>query len=274
MTTSAFEQLRGTPPNDPPGTPPNDSPGTPPNDTPGSQPHDAARKPTARGPAGRKRARRPWLAPTGLVLLTVVPVTAGAVRLVGLAGAVARTPDNERFFASPVPVVVHIICASVFCVLGAFQFVPGFRRRRPGWHRRVGRVLVACGLGAALSGLWMTLFYPRPPEVDVLLEGFRFVFGTGMLACLVLGLRAIRRRDVATHRAWITRAYAIGMGAGTQVFTILPWVLVAGNPTGVTRALLMAAGWVINLAIAEWLIRRRPGHAGRARRRTVAARPP
>lgn len=40
-----------------------------------------------------------------------------------------------------------------------------------------------------------------------------------MAACLVLGFTAIRRRDIAAHRAWMIRAYAIGLGAGTQAFT-------------------------------------------------------
>ena len=40
-----------------------------------------------------------------------------------------------------------------------------------------------------------------------------------MAACLVLGVAAIRRRDIAAHRAWMIRAYAIGLAAGTQVFT-------------------------------------------------------
>jgi hypothetical protein len=33
--------------------------------------------------------------------------------------------------------------------------------------------------------------------------------------------------------------------------------LVFGPPTGLGNALLMGAGWVINLAIAEWSIRKR-----------------
>ena len=44
------------------------------------------------------------------------------------------------------------------------------------------------------------------------------------------------------------RGYAIGLGAGTQVLTNVPWLLAFGAPGEFTRALLMAAGWVINLA--------------------------
>ena len=56
----------------------------------------------------------------------------------------------------------------------------------------------------------------------------------------------------------VVRAYALGAGAGTQAFINLPWMLLVGEPQGIVRVLLMTAGWGINLAIAEWLIRSRP----------------
>jgi hypothetical protein len=61
----------------------------------------------------------------------------------------------------------------------------------------------------------------------------------------------------------MTRGYAIALGAGTQVFTMLLWVVIFG-PIGAAdelpRTVLMTAGWVINLAAAGYIIRRRPGH--------------
>jgi uncharacterized membrane protein len=203
-------------------------------------------------------AKREWPIPTALIMLSFVPVVAGALRVTELTGGARVTPDNARFFASPVPVVVHICTVSVYCVLGAFQFAPAFRRRRPGWHRAAGRLLVPCGLGAALSGLWMTLFYPRPADVGELLTGFRLVFGSAMAVSIAMGFAAIRRRDIARHRAWMIRGYAIGLGAGTQVLTHVPWILAVGPVGKLSKALLMLAGWLINIAVAEWLIRRRP----------------
>jgi uncharacterized membrane protein len=200
-----------------------------------------------------------WLTPAGLIMLSVVPVLAGAARVAQLAGGAQVTPENARFFAAPLPVVVHIFSASVYCVLGAFQFAPGLRRRSLGWHRAAGRLLVPCGLAAALSGLWMTLFYPQPPGDGDLLTCFRLVFGAAMLLSIGLGFAAVRRRDIVRHRAWMVRAYAIGLGAGTQVLTHLPWILIVGKPDELSRALLMLAGWVINLAVAELALLRRPG---------------
>ena len=202
--------------------------------------------------------RRQWLVPVGLVLLSAVPVLAGAARVGELTGGAEVTADNARFLASPVPVLVHIVGATLYCLLGALQFVPALRRRRTGWHRVAGRLLVACGLAAALSGIWMTLSYPRPPIDDVLLTPVRLVFGVAMVACIVLGVVAVRRRDIVAHRAWMARGYAIGLGAGTQVLTHLPWMVLAGQPSGTARVLLMLAGWVANLAVTEWALRRRP----------------
>jgi hypothetical protein len=44
-----------------------------------------------------------------------------------LSGSAEITLANARFFASPLPVVVHIVSASVYAILGAFQFASGFR---------------------------------------------------------------------------------------------------------------------------------------------------
>ncbi|MBI4940472.1 MAG: DUF2306 domain-containing protein [Actinobacteria bacterium] len=192
--------------------------------------------------------------PAGLALLCVVPVTAGGVRLASLAAG-AVTPENARFFDSPVPVVVHVVGASVFLLLGIGQLHPGLRRRSPAWHRRAGRGIVLAGLAAALSGLWMSVFYALPAHDDDLLLAFRLLAGTGMAGSLVLAVVAVRRRDIAAHRAWMLRGYALGLGAGTQVLTNLPWALLVGPPAGTVRAVLMGLGWVVNLAVAEAVVR-------------------
>jgi hypothetical protein len=54
----------------------------------------------------------------------------------------------------------------------------------------------------------------------------------------------------------MTRAYAIGMGAGTQVLTGMVGALTLGKVNPFENALLMGAAWVINLVIAEWSIRK------------------
>lgn len=201
------------------------------------------------------RTQRPaWLIPAGLILLSLVPVIAGAMRLTELAVGAEVTAANARFFDSPVPVVAHIIAATTYCLLGALQFVPRLRTGRPSWHRIAGRILVPAGLVAAVSGMWMGVFYPRP-ELDMVMRVF---VGALMVTSILLGLRAVLRKDFRAHRAWMVRGYAIGIGAGTQVLTALAWLLISGGatPDANTTIALLAAGWVINLAVAEVAIRR------------------
>ena len=201
--------------------------------------------------------RSDWAIPAALVALSLVPALAGTSRLVQLASHAAVTADNARFFAQPLPVVVHILSVIPFSIIGAFQFSPGFRRRHRGWHRAAGRVLAVCGLLAAFSGLWMAHYYPWPvgDGAGVYLE--RLVFGSAMALSIALALDAVRRRDFAAHGAWMIRGYAIGMGAGTQVLTHLPWFILVGKPGESARTVLMGAGWVINVLVAEWIIRRK-----------------
>ena len=194
--------------------------------------------------------------PTALVLLSVVPILGGAIRVAELSSGAEITPANARFFAMPVPVLLHIFGASVYCVVGAFQFHAGLRRRHPAWHRRAGRVLVLCGLTAALSGVWMAAFYPLPAADMPLVTVFRLVFGSTKAVSIAVAFAAIRRGDVTRHRAWMTRGYAIAQGAGTQAVVLLSWAGIAGTPTPLERALLLGASWVINLVIAELILRR------------------
>jgi uncharacterized membrane protein len=200
-----------------------------------------------------------WV-PYALVALALIPALAGSLRLVELFGGAQLMPANPRLAASPVPVVVHIISAVSYAVLGAFQFSPGLRRRHPKWHRLSGRPLVLLGLAVAFSALWLTLFYARQPGTGTLLYIFRLIFGSGMAAGIVLGFNAIRRGDVARHLAWMTRAYALALGAGTQVFTQALGNAVFGAGE-LTTSLMMGAGWAINLGVAEYLIRRAGRHA-------------
>ena len=156
----------------------------------------------------------------GLLALAFIPVLGGTGRLVEVLGGPEVLPTDARFAASPVPLVVHIVASVVYAVLGAFQFSARLRRRHPGWHRRAGRLLVVLGLAVAFSGLWMTLAYPQKEGTGDILWVTRLLVSSGMGASVILGLVAIRRRDIARHRAWMTRAYALALGAGTQAFTV------------------------------------------------------
>src|SRR5665647_3339380 len=109
-----------------------------------------------------QRPRGIWFIPTGLILLTLIPIVSGSFRLTQLAGGPQLIPEAARFTGSPVPAVLHIVSAIPFCVIGAFQFLPSLRRGRRSWHKMAGRVLIPAGFVLALAGLWMATVYPHP----------------------------------------------------------------------------------------------------------------
>ncbi|TXL61384.1 DUF2306 domain-containing protein [Aeromicrobium terrae] len=206
-------------------------------------------------------SRSGWRTGVALLVLSVVPLTAGALRLLQVFGGPDVLPHDDRFTAGfPVALVLHIVGAAVFALVGILQLVPAFRRRHWTWHRRAGRVLAVTGLLVAGSAIWLTLFYAAQPGTGLLLFAFRIVVAPATIAFIVLGFTAIRRRDVAAHRAWMIRAYALGLGAGTQVFTEGFGEAFFGTGE-VAGDLAKGIAWVINLAVAEWAIRRSPSPA-------------
>jgi hypothetical protein len=219
----------------------------------------------------RSSRQRSWPVPVGVLVLSAVPLLAGLLRVVQLLGGPELIPADQRFAGFPLPLVAHIVGAGTYLLVGILQFVPRFRRRHRGWHRRAGRVLAMAGLLVAGSAFWMTLFYAQKPGTGQLLVVLRLVFAAAMTASLVLGVTTIRRGDVAGHRAWMIRAYAIGLAAGTQAFTggVGPALL---GPGVVQHDLAMGAAWAINLAVAEWVIRRQDGPAPSGRPARAARR--
>jgi hypothetical protein len=196
---------------------------------------------------------RTLLVPASLLALGIVPVVAGLVRLAGLMTGQAPA-DAARFFEHPLPVTLHILAVIPYSLLGALQFAPALRRR--GWHRAAGLALVPLGLIAALTGLWMAQFYPWPKGDGEAVYVMRLIVGGAMTFAIVRGVASLWHHEHVAHGAWMLRGYALGMGAGTQVFTHLPWfVFVGGTPGEGSRAVMMGLAWVINAIVAEYVIR-------------------
>jgi hypothetical protein len=86
-----------------------------------------------------------------------------------------------------------------------------------------------------------------------------------MLVALILGVRAIVDRRFPAHGAWMTRAYAIAVAAGTQAIFLIPVTMVLGSTHELGRAITMGLAWTANLAVAEIVIRRRSRVLARGR---------
>jgi uncharacterized membrane protein len=171
--------------------------------------------------------------------------------------------------------VAHIFTATVALVLGPLQFLPRLRAR-PRLHRTVGRVYLLAGvLPSAVTAIPVALWSGNPLTQASLTAAAALWLVTGGLA-----YRAARRRDFAAHRAWMMRNYALTFLAVTAR-VLVPLLLLAQLSFGGADAASIGArapamipvgqtlGWVVNLLVAEALIRRanraRPGAAARPR---------
>jgi len=189
-----------------------------------------------------------------ILIYSFIPTFGGLFRLVLLSGVdFGIDAENPRALAEPVPFAVHVLASFVFCIAGAVQFTPSIRRLRPELHRTNGHVVAIAGLIVGLTGLWMTISYSFPPELQgSLLYWFRVVISISMMALIIRAVIAIRSKDILQHSAAMTRAYAIAQGASTQTFIGIAWIVATGHePLGLVRDWLLVSGWILNFAVAE-----------------------
>ena len=167
---------------------------------------------------------------------------------------------EARYFERPYHSLLHAVTGLIFMVLGPIQFLPWVRNRWIRFHRWSGRIWMIAALIGAVSAL---LFVGRLPVWGDLSTNVAIVFATGVfLVTLVQGYRTIRRRDIARHREWMIRCFAIGLGIAT-FRVLIPLLMLPPIEASFSEAWETVAwlGFVINLGAAElWinLTRRRP----------------
>lgn len=191
---------------------------------------------------------------TGLLPLALLSLGVAGYALVvyGLLplGAVVHPDMRAAFEANRVTIYAHVYASSLALLLGPFQFWPRLRAARPAVHRWMGRVYLGVGvLVGGLAGLAMA-------TVAFGGTAARLGFGCLALAWLYTGLRAyaaIRARDVASHRRWMIRNFALTFAAVT-LRLYLPGSVASGISMEAAYPVIAWLCWVPNLAVAEWLL--------------------
>jgi uncharacterized membrane protein len=187
----------------------------------------------------------------GWVAMTVLAITTALIasRYFTLDPETFIPQQKMVYLANLGPLMLHVGGAVVALVLGPWQFVRRLRARRPAVHRFIGRVYLVSVLATGVGGL---LLAPTALFGPVARLGF------GALAVLVLGTSAaayvsIRRRQVARHRAWMTRSYAL-IFTGVTFRLWISGLPVLGVPFEQAYRSGAWAAWIINLVVAELLI--------------------
>jgi uncharacterized membrane protein len=148
---------------------------------------------------------------------------------------------------------LHIAGGMGALLAGPWQFSQKLRARALNLHRWLGRFyLLEVALGS-LAGFWMA---------TVSLQGLPTHFGFGILAVLwfVTGLQAYRMArlgNIAAHRQWMIRNFALTLAAVTLRIYMPLMLAVLHWPFPRTYITVSWLCWVPNLIIAEWMVRRR-----------------
>jgi uncharacterized membrane protein len=191
-------------------------------------------------------------------IVHVVPVVIHGYR----APAVASNPVAAQFAALddlfarfPILTLVHIVPGLLFMLLGPWQFSKRIRARHLRWHRWNGRAFVCCGLVIGVSALVMSFAMPAIGGVNQ--AAATTLFGAFFLFALGKAVWHIRRKEVALHREWMIRAFAVGLAVAT-IRPIIGMFFATSRITGLTpREFFGTAFWIgftVQLMAAEaWI---------------------
>lgn len=148
---------------------------------------------------------------------------------------------------------LHIFPALLVLAAGLTQFSGKILQRLPVLHRWVGRVyafsiLLACGPAGMLMA-WYANGGPWAQASFLVLSGLWW-------GCTWVAWRAIRAGDIRRHGAWMLRSYALTLSAIT--LRLMQFGLASYTDTDPEEAYRLVAwpSWVLNLVIAEVVIRR------------------
>ena len=192
-----------------------------------------------------------WFIRGGIACLSF-GVAAYALAAYGLLplGALLHPEMKAGFLAHALAIRLHIFASIFALALGPFQFSARLRARWPFAHRVMGRLYLGIGvLVGGASGLYIAQFAFGGIVSRV---GFSLL----AIAWLYSGYRAyaaIRRGEVAAHREWMVRNFALAFAA-VMLRIYLPVSMAGGIPFEAAYPVIAWLCWVPNLVVVEaWL---------------------
>lgn len=162
---------------------------------------------------------------------------------------------DGRYRRHPIAAAIHVVPAALFLGAATLQFSSRLRRRHIRIHRWSGRVLVAVAVTGTVPAFYFGLADPYGGLAESIAIG---LFGGLFLLSLATAFMAIRRHDVARHREWMIRAFALALGISI-VRLVGAAADLALTPVGIRQPVLFVLsiwiGWAIAVTGAEWWIR-------------------
>lgn len=201
-----------------------------------------------------RRSVTKYTLPAALLFLTAIPVIMAAVRSVQIPLGIVPE-DTMRLMSTHISLWLHVLAGVGFGLIGPIQFGRVLANRFGRAHKVLGRIFVISGLFLAFSGL--NLVWSHQGQSTAVLDITRIVAGFGLAFALGRSIYQIFNKNIPSHRAWIIRAYAVGMGSSGVAFILFPIYIVTGEPVnGLASDMVFVASHILAIVIGEWAIRR------------------
>ena len=159
---------------------------------------------------------------------------------------------DDLFAHYPLLTLIHIVPGLLFMILGPLQFSSTLRARYLRWHRWSGRIFVAVGVVIGFSALVMSFAMPAIGGLNQ--AAATTLFGAFFLFALCKAFWHVRRREIAPHREWMIRAFAVGLAVAT-IRPIIGVFFATSRLTGLTPheffGIAFWIGFVLQLIAAE-----------------------
>ncbi len=218
-------------------------------------------RPAVPQPTRRTRAAYWWICLSALAIATFAlrPYLTSSLEEMGADPSALAATYVEQGPVIQLALYLHVFFAGLVLVLSPLQFAARLRNRVPRLHRVTGRIVLGSIAIAGVAGLVIAPFNRA---------GLVGTAGFGLLAVLWLtfaatAFRAIRRGDVAAHRRWMVRTFALTY-AGVMLrlwMMALPVIATALTDVDFQVAwdriylVITFACWVPNLVVAELYLR-------------------
>lgn len=146
----------------------------------------------------------------------------------------------------------HIVLSLLALLSGPVAFLKSSRRKKALLHKLSGRIYVLSILLNILPALYVS-FFATGGWISVL--GF-ICLNAVWSGTTFLAYKKIRERRVLEHRKWMIRSYAITL-ANTSIY-ILTLIFTSGFGMDYILSYQISVwlGWVMNLILAEGIVRR------------------
>jgi uncharacterized membrane protein len=167
----------------------------------------------------------------------------------------------------------HVACGGTAISVGLVQLWLGLTGRTGPLHKALGRLyVIAISMGAP-AGLYLALTIPGHLDYKAGLVGL----DTAWVLTTAMAILAIKRRDIAQHRAWMKRSYTVTFGFATYrivYWWLAPHIAMPHDDVADQLSVVMAwACWSVPLLFLEVAMQLRAMRPALPRKPAAAKRP-